>query len=129
ADTLTQALFNWASPELLEGYKCEYCDSLNKCYKSNKILRQPKVFIVHFNRIRMDMYGRLYKDDRLIDIPDELFDRHKLRAVIGHSGGISHGHYVAYRRLTPTKWQLISDTESTITGLCKKPYILLYEQI
>ncbi len=127
ADTVEMALRHWSDPEMLEGYRCNRCNLVDHSLKANHIIRHPQIFIIHLNRIRMTMTGQLYKDDRMIK--SQCLPNYHLKAAVEHSGSISHGHYVAFRRISQTSWQKISDSESEIYNrVTQRPYLLLYER-
>lgn len=118
--------------EHLDGYKCP-CGVSSQCYKSTDILRWPALLMIHINRIRMDSYGNPFKDKSHMS-PDQIIlqggKKYLLRSYIVHGGEINSGHYVAYRRASPTQFQFISDSDSHLVStkdLSDQPYLLLYE--
>lgn len=118
--------------EPLDGYQCR-CGVLNQCCKSSEILRWPRVLLIHINRIRIESYGRPYKDNSAVRVDEVLENngrKYRLCSYCVHGGEINSGHYVAYRRSSPKTFQYISDSDSrlvSINNLSDQPYLLLYE--
>lgn len=127
--SLEESLSLFSVPEHLEGYKCEQCQRVDQCWKRVKVLRWPKILVVHFNRLCISPFG-LLKDNQPMLLKDT-FNGRQLLAFMEHLGTPHSGHYVAFRKLTKTYWQHISDAYSVV---CKKntlatcsPYIAVYE--
>ena len=112
--------------------------------KISRIVKYPKLFIIHINRLSYAS-GYLTKTDCMLDfpmsldaayIPQLLARQYTLIAIIEHLGSAHSGHYITFRRAAggPEAWARISDSEITfvlwhwIQQHCAA-YILLYELV
>lgn len=123
----------WNNREYLEGYKCASCEGVNCCFRQNKLLRAPSLLILHVNRIKMFGTG-LYKDMRRLRIQEVIrLDKkaYRLKSVVEHVGSaVQGGHYVAYRRASPSAFIQISDSaigDPIKLSEISQAYLLMYE--
>jgi ubiquitin C-terminal hydrolase len=133
AASVSAAIYSLSAKlEPLDGYKCR-CGVSYQCFRSSEILRWPNILMLHINRIRIESNGRPLKDNSPVRVDDVLENNGKkfrLCSYCVHGGEINSGHYVAFRRSSPTTFQFISDSDSqrvSINDISDQPYLLLYE--
>ncbi|XP_073982105.1 ubiquitin specific protease 30 isoform X1 [Rhodnius prolixus] len=78
---LQHLLEEFVSPELVEGFACDFCNKgrssdcsplLSQANKAIKIGKLPKCLCLHISRTYMDSNGYMYKRENYVDFPEYL---------------------------------------------------------
>jgi ubiquitin C-terminal hydrolase len=143
--TLETCLEQFFKPETLgeeDMVLCEKCNQRGRATKTFQPERLPDVLLIQLKRFVHEgngLTGRKVRDpvvfQDVLDVPDVLKDRYRLKAVVFHHGyGLSSGHYTCTAQVGG-EWYNFDDSRVTKTNLdedraseTKNAYILFYEK-
>ena len=119
--------------EKTERWFCEKCNKKRIASKRLNIDEWPRHLMIHLKRFVVNP-PRIYKNNKIIDVPIEWRHNYFLRGFVIHSGGPGGGHYISVAKLED-EWYLFDDTnkqkieEEQVKKLASVAYILYYENL
>ena len=146
-DTLTEALQEFTSTEVLSGDNrvfCRHCDKKRTATKGLRLATAPSILVTHFKRFAYDPNGRMVRLKKHIEFPTtlEIGDfmskvnqarppPYELVAVLVHQGvSCDSGHYLAYVKYAGAWYKcndaLVEPVDLDVV-LRQQAYILMYE--
>jgi ubiquitin carboxyl-terminal hydrolase 34 len=127
--TLTDSFNRYILGELINDYTCDFCEKKVDVTKRTRIMKNPKVLIIHLQRIVFNLDTFINeKISTKHSFPHELnlypytleyFDRtesgetdipvnhdydYNLIGIICHTGNAESGHYISYIKTENNKW-------------------------
>ncbi|GAX25229.1 hypothetical protein FisN_5Lh312 [Fistulifera solaris] len=145
--TLTDALKDFTSSEILDGDNQVYCSPCGFKRPAKKALRlatAPSILVCHLKRFALDEYGRLIRVNKHIHFAERLQigsymskvnkskpPPYELVALLVHQGtSCDSGHYIAFCKHAGEWFQCndsVVDRVDIKTVLAQQAYILVYE--
>lgn len=124
--TLDDLIRKYFQPEIIEGYKCNFCDKTTSIQKEQYIIHSPKILLVYFKRFNMleevprKLNTKIVMNDFMfidkMTQNSEESGAYDLMAFIKHYGAINSGHYIASLR-KENHWVAISDDRAAAEDL------------
>ena len=143
--TLDKCLEHYSESSILEDYRCDNCNEVGHCVKTEYLWKLPKYLIIHLKRFKTENVRRGEKINTHIDFPLEDLDlnpylkgykkhnmRYKLLSISNHLGNTGGGHYFAMSTLPNKNWCIFND--QSISDIPKEKivsnyaYVLIYQQ-
>ena len=121
----------------LSDFRCETCQSIGNCYKTNTIFRLPDILIIHLSLFSYNNAGFIEKVIPNLNIDESLSLYGKtlnLSAIIYHDGpNTTSGHYTSSVKINES-WFTISDSYISegakffcLSTETTTPYVLIYK--
>lgn len=142
--TLHDCLDLFTSNEKLENeYKCNYCNTSSKPFKSLKINKLAPILSIQLKRFKHNLTNYV-KIDSLIKIPlyldlSKYFSQdspnrskpfYELFALVCHAGSVNTGHYIVIIKTPNNQWMRIDDSIITLVPSSEieysNPYLVFY---
>lgn len=143
--TLTKCLEHYSESTILEDYRCDNCNEVGHCIKTEYLWKLPKYLIIHLKRFNTENVRNGEKLNTKVDIPLEDLNlnpylkgykknktRYRLISISNHVGNTGGGHYFAMSKLPDKSWCIFND--QNVNNISKDKiitqfaYVLIYQQ-